>query len=101
MTILTGQSLAVALSKARDSIALRDFSTRHKIGEVNGEQVVMLLATGRVEAIGRGKRLRYLRALDPSIIVPRVRGMRESCWLSTQAAVDWRYSNDTASGIPA
>lgn len=91
MTILTGEALAIALASVRKSIALRDVTTRHKIGEINGEQTLVLLASGRVEAVGRGKRLRFLRALDPSVRVPKVRGHFEVCLRTAESAVLWPW----------
>lgn len=90
--VLTGIALALAAaSYNRDHIDVRDVTARHKVGEANAQQMMLLLGSGRVEAVGRGKRLRYLRALDPTITIPRVPGVAEDCWRNTQAAVAWPW----------
>ncbi len=85
---LSGKDLIAALTNQPFAL-LRVFGDGPEpIAVVTPEQVMALLHSREVVAIGSKTRVRYLqKAHTGHLRIPAPRGLRKECWLNTQAAV--------------
>ncbi len=95
--VLTGQSLISALTVTTTPIVL--FLNDQRIRDLAPEEVICLMNDDRYQFVGRKSRVRLIRQLDPSAIIPIPwKPHLEFGWRTSKAAVCWPYLNDDGTG---
>ncbi len=95
--VLSGQQLIGALAVTTTPISL--FLHNQRVRTLAPDEVIGLMNDDRYQFIGRKSRVRLIRQLDPSALIPIPwRPHLEFGWRTSKAAVCWPYLNDDGTG---
>jgi len=95
--ILTGTAVLTALGRTCKPVELRD-SAGIRVSVLGTAEVYAYLDTGRYEAHGQKRRVRYIKPASP--IAPRRPNLPwQSCWLTEMSSVIRFHGSQFSAGI--